>query len=38
MEPMFLSPPPDFDVILAELREAEAAINVMPPPAGANEP
>ncbi len=27
MEPMFLSPPPDFDIILATLREAELAIN-----------
>jgi hypothetical protein len=27
MEPMFLSPPPDFDAIIATLREAEEAIN-----------
>lgn len=27
MEPMFLSPPPDFDTVLATLREAENTIN-----------
>jgi hypothetical protein len=27
MEPMFLSPPPDFDTVLATLREAEGTIN-----------
>ena len=27
MEPMFLSPPPDFDTVLATLREAERTIN-----------
>ena len=28
MEPMFLSPPPDFDMVLATLREAEETINI----------
>lgn len=27
MQPMFLSPPPDFDSVLAALREAEDVIN-----------
>jgi hypothetical protein len=30
MEPMFLSPPPDFDSMLATLREAEDSINHTP--------
>jgi hypothetical protein len=29
MEPMFLSPPPDFDAVVATLREAEETINGM---------
>ena len=29
MEPMFLSPPPDFDAVVETLREAEETINGM---------